>query len=213
MLHNCGWPHIHDPDDLQGGLCLVPFSVKATIHDAAEALSISDSAFYSSFVEQELAFCHGNHQKPHLSKAKKESCLNWVLQFIHINVDGTMLLMYDMVHIDEKWFDPTNKVNNYYFTPNKTPTNRSITNGNRLSKLMFSTTVSHLEVWPNYGLHVQWKNWLLGICNVQSGKMKFQVSSKGHFFAKSVSVTRKLSCTFFIEKVILEIKNKWSCSF
>ena len=213
LRHFCGRPRVHDYSTLQADLRLGPFSLRTTIRDTASALAVPDSTFYSSFVKNGHAVRHSNHLKPHLNDKNKEACLNWVLQFLHNNDDGTMSLMYDMVHIDEKWFDLTNKVNNYYVVPDEDPPHRSVTNKSKNTKLMFLTAVTHPRYDLTKGRMFDGKIGCWAFVVYKPAKQNSKYRPAGTLVAKSISVTREVSRTYLVEKVIPEIKKKWPRSF
>ncbi len=213
LHHNYGHARVLNPTALQAALHLVPFWLRTTVHDTAIALMLSHTTFYDSFVQQGHAVQHSNHLKPHLTDKNKEARLNWVLQFLHDNDDGTMSLMYDMVHIDEKWFDLTNKVNNYYVAPGEEPPIRSVVNKARCPKLMFLTAVARPRYDLTQGRMFDGKIGCWAFVCYEPAKRNSKYRPAGTLCAKSISVTRDVSRTYLIEKVIPEIKKRWPRSY
>ena len=211
--HFCGRKALHDQRALQASLRRVPFSLRTSIADAANALDIPVSSFRYSLVRQGFAVRHSNHIKPHLSDVNKEARVNWVLQFIHSNVDGTMSLMYDMVHIDEKWFDLSNKVNHYYVDPKEVTPHRTITNGNRIPKVMFLTAVARPRFDLTTGRMFDGKIGCWAFVVYEPAQRNSKNRPKGTLCPKAIAVTRDVSRTFLVEKVIPAIKKKWPRSY
>jgi hypothetical protein len=52
--------------------------------------------------------------------------------------------MYNIIHMDEKWFNTTSKYMNYYMLPEEEDPHRTVHNKNRISKVMFLPVVGRL---------------------------------------------------------------------
>ena len=117
----------------------VPLHRRTTIRSVAAALDVSKSTMHRRIKEDNLKR-HSNAIKPRLKednkKARLQFCLSMVDRCSLPNLPK-FVDMYNVVHIDEKWFYMTKKKENYYLHPVEEEPLRTCQSKNYITKVMF----------------------------------------------------------------------------
>jgi len=110
----------------------------------AKTLSISKMTLLK-LIKDGILRCYSNALKPHLKdsniKARLKFCLS-MLEETSISQDPQFKFMYNVVHMDEKWFYMTKKSANYYLLAYEDESYRTSNNKNYLAKVMFLVVVA-----------------------------------------------------------------------
>ena len=141
----------------------VPIEKRTTIRAMATALGIGHSQVYRMMKSGNIR-AHTNSIKPKLSHDHKIRRLNFILsQIIPPTIDNPpkLSLMYNVVHIDEKWFYMSRKTQRYYLFPWKEEEPyRCVQNKNFIGKVMFIAAVARPQIstngevlWDNFSIH------------------------------------------------------------
>ena len=83
---------------------------------------------------------HSNSIKPFLKEENKRSRLRFCISMLDessIPHDAIFVGMYNIIHIDEKWFYMTKKSENYYLLPDEDDPMRTCKSKNFIGKVMF----------------------------------------------------------------------------
>ena len=83
---------------------------------------------------------HSNSIKPFLKEENKRSRLHFCILLLDersIPHDAIFVGMYNITHIDEKWFYMTKKSENYYLLPDEDDPMRTCKSKNFIGKVMF----------------------------------------------------------------------------
>ncbi|XP_057517960.1 uncharacterized protein LOC130798880 [Amaranthus tricolor] len=130
----------------------VPIEKRTTIGAMASALGIGHSLVYRMMKSDNIR-AYTNSIKPKLSHYHKIRRLNFILsQIIPPTVDNLLKfsLMYNVVHIDEKWFYMSRKTPRYYLFPwEEEEPYRCVQNKNFIGKVMFIAAVARPQISTN----------------------------------------------------------------
>ena len=105
---NCGRKRIEISSEVIKG---VPLRQRTSMQDLARALGVSKSTVHARLEEKQVRR-HSNSIKSYLTPANKKARVQFAISMIDPRKphQPTFIDMYNMVHIDEKWFYRTNKV-------------------------------------------------------------------------------------------------------
>ncbi|XP_044966754.1 uncharacterized protein LOC123426911 [Hordeum vulgare subsp. vulgare] len=141
-------------------------------------------------------------------KARLQFCLSMFDQQSLQN-RPTFRDMRNIIHIDEKWFNTTQKTMKFYKLPSEQDPHRTVQNKNSIGKIMFLVAIAR----PRYNVE--------GIC-IFDGKIgiwpfikkepaprKSDYRPRGTLITKTISVNREISRQFLIQKVLPAIQAVW----
>ncbi|OMO88922.1 hypothetical protein COLO4_20032 [Corchorus olitorius] len=131
----------------------IPLAKRTTLRSMATALKTSKSALHRLFKIGVLR-CHFNTIRPLLKEENKiarlKFCFN-MLESAKLTHDPTFKGMYNVVHIDEKWFYMTKKIEKYYLLLDEEEPYRTCKSKNFIPKVMFLAAMARprdLETKP-----------------------------------------------------------------
>ncbi|KAH9158774.1 hypothetical protein LEN26_002735, partial [Aphanomyces euteiches] len=128
-----------------------------------------------------------NSLKPYLTQDNKKTRLEFALSFVKQN--HVFNSMYDVVHIDEKWFYLTNVNGKYYVYDDEQLLTRHVQSKRFITKVMFLAAVAR----PRYDFHShKYFDGKLGVWPFVSREPALRSSVKR---PKGALVTRPLSVT------------------
>uniref|UniRef100_A0AAW1M2U1 Transposase n=1 Tax=Saponaria officinalis TaxID=3572 RepID=A0AAW1M2U1_SAPOF len=114
------------------------------LKDLATGLGLSITTVWR-LVKKGYMKSHSSAIRPLLTKQNKIARLHWVLGKISASSLGGNLIydaMYDVVHIDEKFFYKTRTTQKYYLLPNEPQPHRTCQSKRFISKIMFMAAVA-----------------------------------------------------------------------
>lgn len=117
----------------------IPLSQRSTVRSLGQALSVNHATIHKLFKEGHIRR-HSNALKPHLTDEHKIKRLQYCISMLDTSSlphEPKFVGMYNMVHIDEKWFFMTKKSKSYYMLPTEENPLRSCQNKNFIGKVMF----------------------------------------------------------------------------
>jgi len=207
--NNCGQKRVEI--DIEK-VCNIPLAKRGTQRGLAKALGISKTTLLK-FIKDGILRRNSNTLKPQLKdsnmKARLKFCLS-MLDETSIPHDPQFKSMYNVVHIDEKWFYMTKKTANYYLLADENKPYRSSNNKNYLGKVMFLVVVAKprfddeeketfsgkIGVWPLVHQVAARRSSV----NRPSGTLETKLIS---------SINREVTRSFYIKKVLPAIKKFW----
>ncbi|GAA0148874.1 hypothetical protein LIER_36814 [Lithospermum erythrorhizon] len=137
----CGRKRVHvDIDRIPE----IPLNERMTLDSLSNALHVSYSVLFRRFKEG-LFRRHSNAIKPHLREENKRSRLQFCISMLDpstLTSKPKFVDMYNVVHIDEKWFYMTQKNNNYYLHPFEEEPLRTVQSKNFIGKVMFLAAIA-----------------------------------------------------------------------
>ncbi|XP_057440743.1 uncharacterized protein LOC130732769 [Lotus japonicus] len=141
--------------------------------------------------------------------ARLKFCLS-MMESATIPHDPIFKAMYNIVHIDEKWFYMTKKSTNYYLLPDEADPLRYCKNKNFIGKVMFLVAIARPRFDAEGNETFSGKIGVFPFVTKEPAKRTSVNRVAGTLETKPItSVTREISRSFLIEKVIPAIKEKW----
>lgn len=161
---------------------------------------------------------HTNAIKPYLTEENKRARLQFCLSMIEsgtLHSNPLFLDMFNFVHIDEKWFFLSKKSERYYLLPEEQEPNpyRACKSKNFITKVMFMAAVAR----PRYDEDgVEYFSGKIGIFPFvikEPARRNSKNRVVGTLETKPIlSVTKDVTRTCLIEKVLPAIRSKWPLS-
>ncbi|XP_010472059.1 PREDICTED: uncharacterized protein LOC104751737 [Camelina sativa] len=206
---NCGRKRVEI--DLQR-IADIPLHRRTTLRSLVEALGVSYVTLYRRLKEG-LLRRHSNALKPYLKEETKRARLQFCLSMIdpHSLIhEPKFVNMYNIVHIDEKWFYMTKKSENYYLLPAEDEPLRTCQSKNFIGKVMFLVAMAR----PRFdvaGIEVfSGKIGVFPFVTMQPTKRRSRNREAGVMEIKPItSVKREHIKMCLIEEVIPSIHGKW----
>ncbi|XP_058783982.1 uncharacterized protein LOC131658736 [Vicia villosa] len=206
---NCGRKRVELDIEKMRNLPLVK---RSTIQSLAFALETSPRKI-GEYLKQGVLHRHSSALKPHMTednmKARLRFCLS-MLEESSIPYDPKFQAMYNIVHIDEKWFYMTQKNKSYYLLPNEDEPYRACKNKNFIMKVMFLVAVTRPR-FDNEG-NETWsgKIGVFPLVDKVPAKRSSVNRPSGTLETKPItSITKEVSRMFLINKILPAIKEKW----
>ncbi|XP_050889102.1 uncharacterized protein LOC127094292 [Lathyrus oleraceus] len=207
---NCGRKRVHIDLNLVRD---IPLKQRTSIRSLSHALEVSTSTLVRSLKLREIRR-HSNAIKPYLTEENKRARLQFCVDMldsdsIHNN-DPSFKGMYNIVHIDEKWFYMKEKSRNFYLVQDEEDPIRTCKSKNFIPKVMFLVAIAR----PRFNLqqNVTFSG-LIGVYPfvIQEPARRSSVNRPaGTLETKAMtSITKDVMRTFLIQKVLPAIKEKW----
>jgi hypothetical protein len=125
-------------------LVAIPLPQRTTLRDVAANLNMSLTTVHARLQQKE--FRHRTSDlKPDLTLANLKARIQYCLDNLEphsLPDDPTFKAMFNVVHIDEKWFYRTRKSQGFYMGNNEENPKRSTRNKNYIEKIMFLAAVA-----------------------------------------------------------------------
>ncbi|XP_021991321.1 uncharacterized protein LOC110888087 [Helianthus annuus] len=122
----------------------IPLRRRTNIRSLAKAINVSKSTMHRRIKEGALR-PHTNAIKPDLTdqnkKARLEFCLSMVTRSFS-SASPTFYDMFNVIHIDEKWFYMSKPSKRYYLVPNEDEPLRTCKSKKFITKVMFLAAVA-----------------------------------------------------------------------
>jgi hypothetical protein len=147
---NCGRKKV--PIDLSH-VAQVPLQRRGTIRHLATAIGKARSTLHRWFKEGMLRR-HSNSLKPLLKAKNIKDRLLWCLAMIDptsLPDDPKFYDMLNIIHVDEKWYNASQKNRKFYLLPDEEDPHRTVQNKNAIDKVMFFSGVA-LPRWNDEGV-------------------------------------------------------------
>lgn len=112
---------------LNGRIRNIPLNRRKTVRALAGALNIPKSSLHRRIKNGDVKVCT-SPLKPFLTDANKEKRIMFILRQLHFFENGKIRFpdMFDMVHIDEKWFYLTEEKGRYYLEKDEIEPHRQV---------------------------------------------------------------------------------------
>ncbi|OWZ19897.1 Mar9 Transposase [Phytophthora megakarya] len=125
-------------DDILRKVAFIPFRRRTNQRSLAEELHVSRSVVRDAIAHGKITR-HTCTIHPLLTRENKLTRLRYVLNHV---VHGHFSPMYNVVHVDDKWFNEDTDVHTYYILPGKTPHHRQRKSKRFIGKTMFLAAVA-----------------------------------------------------------------------
>ncbi|XP_057543983.1 uncharacterized protein LOC130823380 [Amaranthus tricolor] len=194
-------------------LNVVPIEKRTTIRAMASALGIRHSQVYRMIKSGNIR-AHTNSIKPKLSHDHKIRRINFILsQIIPPTKDNPpkFSLMYNVVHIDEKWFYMCRETQRYYLFPwEEEETYRCVQNKNFMGKVMFITAVARPRISTDGEVLWDGKIGIFPFTETYYAIRRSENRPAGTPQLRAITkVTRDVIRDTLINEVLLAIRMKW----
>lgn len=207
---NCGGPPLYDDDDLKERALQVSMEKRGTLRAVANALGVSVATVHKK-KKQKVILSHTNSIKPFLSEqnmlVRALYCVDEVIQ----QPSGGLVFQpgYLDVHVDEKWFEISQRNKRIYLVPGEEAPLRTCKHKSHIMKVMFLAATARprfdaagncvfdgkIGIWP----FVAKKRAERSSVNRPAGTME----------TKNVSVTKEVYHRMLIDNVVPAIRAKW----
>ncbi|XP_062208383.1 uncharacterized protein LOC133909852 [Phragmites australis] len=120
--------------------------------------------------------------------------------------------LFDFVFIDEKWFNITRKTERYYTIPGEDEPTRTCKNKNFIPKIMILTALARPRFNSDGNCTFDGKIGSFPLVTFEPAKRSSVNRPAGTLEMKPIeSITKEVTRTFLIEKVLPVIRAKWPC--
>jgi transposase len=123
----------------------VPLGNRSTLRSLAFALGIKSKTTVEKLVKEGILRRHSSTLKPYIKDDNKKDRLRFCLSMLEENNiphNPIFKSMYNIIHIDEKWFEMTKKSTNYYLVADEEDPYRTCRNKNYIPKVMFLVAIA-----------------------------------------------------------------------
>lgn len=156
---------------------------------------------------------HLSTLKPHMKddnmKQRLRFCLS-MLEETSIPRDPIFKFMYNIVHIDEKWFYMSKNSTNYYLLANEDDPYRTCRNKNYIQKIMFLVAVARPKFDDEDNVTFTGKIGVFPLVDKVPARRSSVNRSAGTLETKPITfITKDVSRMFLINKILPAIKEKW----
>ncbi|KAF0693687.1 Aste57867_15372 [Aphanomyces stellatus] len=205
MKGRCGRKYKYK--DIPARILATPQSIRYCFRSLAGAMGIPKSTLHSYFKRGVIAK-YSSVMKPALTEANKLCRLNWAIQHVHDD-DGAKVIdpMYDIVHVDEKWFFMARIKKKVYGAPGEKVKQRSCKSKRHLLKVMFLSAVARPR-WDES--RQEWFDGKIGTWHFTEVVLAQRRSCRRDTGTpKTVPVTRDTYKSMLVSHVIPAIRSKW----
>jgi hypothetical protein len=194
-------------DDLNAAIREIPLTLRRNLRTLAKRLQVSTNVLVRFKKAGEIR-THTSALKPTLTEFNEIQRVEYALSFVD---EATMKfkLMYDMIHVDEKWFFISKDQERYYMCPEEEDPVRTVKHKNHICKVMFLCAVAR----PRFDNgRNQWFDGKLGLwpVGVQGTAQRSSANRPaGTPVWRNINVTRDVYRSMLIEQLFPAIQQKW----
>ncbi|CAE6199218.1 unnamed protein product [Arabidopsis arenosa] len=190
----------------------IPLHRRKTLRSLAASLDVSTGVLFRHLKEG-LIKRHTNAIKPSLRegnmKARLEFCVS-MLDSSTLHDNPKFVDMYNIVHIDEKWFYMTKKTETYYLLPIEEEPHRTCQSKNYIGKVMFLAAMARPRFDTKGNETFSGKIGVFPFVTMQPAQRRSRNREGGTLELKLMtSIKREDIKEFLIEKVIPRIRERW----
>ncbi|KAJ8542514.1 hypothetical protein ON010_g12300 [Phytophthora cinnamomi] len=150
--------------------------------------------------------------KPTLTDGHKLQRLTWALAHVQRPIGGLLYrfnAMYDIVHIDEKWFNMYKASSRYYLASDEALPYRSCSNKRYIGKVMFLAAVARPRYDFSRKKYFDGKIGIWPIVERTAAKRTSKNRVVGTLITENITMSRKIYVQMLKEKVFPAIRAKW----
>ncbi|KAM3219342.1 hypothetical protein P3L10_023873 [Capsicum annuum] len=193
--------------------CAIPLQNRTTLRSSSSSMNMSTTTLLRR-LKSEHVRRHSNATKPYLKEENKISRLQFCMSMLDrgsISHDPIFINMFNIVHIDEKWFYMTKKNEIYYLLSGEEDPIRTVKSKNFIDKVMFLVVVARPR-FAAQGVEIfSDKIGLFPFVTQERAKRASANRPAGTVETKAMtSITKEISRSFLINEVLPAIKAKWS---
>lgn len=190
----------------------VPLHRRTTLRSLGVALNVSSTTLFRR-VKEGLIRRHTNAIKPYLKEENKRARLRFCISMLDprsMPLEPKFVDMYNVIHIDEKWFYMTKKNENYYLLPDEDEPLRSCQSKNFIVKVMFLAAMARPRFDAEGNEIFSGKIGIFPFITEQAAQRRSRNREAGTMEIKPMtSIKRETIRAYLIEKVIPAIQRNW----
>ena len=202
---NCGRKKKDYTQHLEA-MAQIPVSQRGTIRATAHHMGISTWAVWR-MTKKEITR-HTSAVKPLLSERQKQDRIDYAIRQIDFT-RNRFKSSYDVVHVDEKWFDVTKVKKTYYLGPGEAPPTRATKSKRFIEKVMFLCAVARPRHDTTTNSSFDGKLGIWPFVEMVPAQRSSRNRPAGTLEMKNIVVTKEVYNRFICEKVIPAIQQKW----
>ncbi|KAL7116842.1 hypothetical protein ACP275_03G031400 [Erythranthe tilingii] len=206
---NCGRKRVQIPFER---IREIPLHRRTTIRSLACSLGTKKSTLFRRFKSGEIRR-HSNAIKPFLKEENRKARLQFCISMLEsdsIPNDPVFIGMYNIVHIDEKWFYMTKKSGKYYLLPDEEDPLRTCKSKNYIGKVMFLAAIARPRFDAQGNEIFSGKIGVFPFVTYEPAKRTSINRVAGTLETKPItSVNKDVIRSYLIERVLPSIKEKW----
>nr|XP_043631573.1 uncharacterized protein LOC122603025 [Erigeron canadensis] len=190
----------------------IPLRCRTTIRPLAKAINISKTTMHRRIKEGALR-PHTNSIKSDLTDENKKARLVFCLSSVTRSLSNATPIFHDMfnvIHIDEKWFYLSKPSKRYYLVPNEDEPYRTCKSKKFITKVMFLAAVARPR-YDSLGNEVfSGKIGIFPFTTLEPAKGSSKNRVAGTLETKPIlSVTKEVTRSWLIDKVLSAIRSTW----
>ncbi|XP_023767508.1 uncharacterized protein LOC111916103 [Lactuca sativa] len=191
----------------------IPLRHRSNIRSLAKSLNVSKSTLHRRIKEGVLR-PHTNVIKPTLThenrRARLEYCLSKITLSSLFSPIPTFHDMFNVVHIDEKWFYMSKPSKRYYLVPGDDEPLRTCKSKKFITKIMFLAAVARPRYDSSGNEVFSGKIGIYPFTTLEPAKRSSKNRVAGTMETKPIlSVNKEVTRSWLIEKVLPDIRAKW----
>ncbi|XP_021861639.2 uncharacterized protein [Spinacia oleracea] len=190
----------------------VPKRHRTTLRSFAIALQTSPSTIYR-LLKKGILRPHTNSIKPSVTAAHKTQRIQWILSKIiprTVHSGPKFSSLYNVIHIDEKWFYMSRKTQRYYLLAGEEEPYRATQNSNYLVKVMFLCGIARPIIGYNGEVLFDGKLGIFPFTEEVPAKRSSKNRERGTIEIKAItSVTKEVIRRKIIDELLPAIRSKW----
>ncbi|GJX37032.1 transposase, Tc1-like protein [Tanacetum coccineum] len=190
----------------------IPLRQRTNIRSLAKSLNVSKSTMHRRIKEGALR-PHTNAIKPVLTNENKKTRLEFCLSMINPPLsiaNPTFQDMFNVIHIDEKWFYMSKPSKRYYLVPGEEEPLRTCKSKTFLTKVMFLAAVARPRFDTSGNEIFSGKIGIFPLTTLEPAKRSSKNRVAGTLEIKPIlSVTKDVTRSWLIQKVLPAIRARW----
>ncbi|CAA7037110.1 unnamed protein product [Microthlaspi erraticum] len=190
----------------------IPLHCRTTMRSIAVVLEVSPSTIHR-YVKHGLVRRHSNAIKPTLKDDNKKARVKFCLSMLDKNTfshQPKFVDMFNIIHIDEKWFYMTKKSTTYYLHPLEEDPVRSCQSKNFIGKVMFLAAMARPRFDEEGNEIFSGKIGMFPFVTMQEAQRRSRNREAGTMELKPMdSIKREDIKRCLIEKVLPNIRERW----
>ena len=191
----------------------VPLRRRTNIRSLACAINMAKSTLRRRIKEGGNIRSHTNAIKPHLTNENKMTRLAFCLRKLKresLDTNPEFEEMFDVVHIDEKWFFQTKETERYYLLPEETDPVRTCKSKRFITKIMFLAAVARPQFDEDNNILFDGKIGIFPFVYKEPAQRSSKNRIAGTLETKAcTSVTKDVYRSCLLHQVLPQIRQKW----
>ncbi|XP_057770702.1 uncharacterized protein LOC130990491 [Salvia miltiorrhiza] len=206
---NCGRKRLALDSDI---LMNIPLAKRTTMRDVAAAANVGLHAVHKLLKSGDIRR-HSNCIKPLLTDRNKKMRLEWCLSMLDprsVHQDPIFKGLFDIVFIDEKWFNMTKRTENYYLSRVEDDPLRTCKSTNFIGKVMFSAAMTRPRMDENGNCIFDGKIGCFPLVTHVVAQRSSANRAAGTLEIKPItSITKDVMRSFMLDKIVPAVRATW----